>query len=78
MSPDERLPLENYANPEADGVWRLDGNKALSAIESGHDPEEFRKFLAARDDQPLPRRSTGSCARGTRGARPGRCGARRC
>ena len=54
LSPDERLMLETYANEAEDGVWRLDGDKALSAIESGHDPDAFRRFLAARDDQPLP------------------------
>ena len=69
LSPDERLPLENYANAEADGVWRLDGDKALSAIESGHDPEEFRKFLAARDDQPLPETVDGFLRNAERGAR---------
>ena len=54
LSPDERTMLEAYANAGTDGIWRLDRDKAQAAIESGHDPDELRKFLAARDDQPLP------------------------
>ena len=69
LSPDERMMLETYADAEADGVWRLDGDKALSAIESGHDPDAFRKFLAARDDQPLPETVDGFLRNAERGAR---------
>ena len=69
LSPDERMLLETYANEEADGVWRLDGDKALSAVESGHDPEAFRQFLAARDDQPLPETVDGFLRDAERGAR---------
>ena len=54
LEPPERLLLETYAVAEAEGVWRLDLDRAFSAVEGGHDPAEFRKFLAARDDQPLP------------------------
>ena len=69
LSPDERMMLETYADAEADGVWRLDGDKALSAIESGHDPDAFRKFLAARDDQPLPETVDGFLRNAARSAR---------
>ncbi|MYH29748.1 MAG: hypothetical protein F4137_13040 [Acidobacteria bacterium] len=69
LSPDERLMLETYADEAEDGVWRLDGDKALSAIENGHDPEAFRQFLAARDDQPLPESVDGFLRDAERGAR---------
>lgn len=69
LSPDERLMLEIYANEEKDGVWRLDADKALNAIESGHDPDAFRRFLAARDDQPLPETVDGFIRDAERGAR---------
>ncbi|MCY4119348.1 MAG: hypothetical protein OXG72_00295, partial [Acidobacteria bacterium] len=57
------------ANEEKNGVWRLDGDRALAAIESGHDPEAFRQFLAARDDQPLPETVDGFLRDAERGAR---------
>ncbi len=69
LSPDERMLLETYAAAEADGVWRLDRDKALAAIESGHDPDDFRKFLAARDDQPTPETVEGFLRAAKRGAR---------
>ena len=68
LSPDERALLETYAAAETDGVWRLDRDKALAAIESGHDPDEFRQFLAARDDQPLPETVEGFLGAAKRGA----------
>ena len=57
--PAERLLLETYAVAEAEGVWRLDLDRALTALEQGHEPAEFRKFLVARDDQPLPEKVEG-------------------
>ena len=69
LSPDERMLLETYAAAEADGVWRLDRDQTLAAIEGGHDPDEFRKFLADRDDQPLPETVDGFLASANRGAR---------
>lgn len=54
LSPDERLLLETYATAESDTVWRLDRDRALTALESGHQIRELREFLASRDDQPLP------------------------
>ena len=68
LSPEERTLLETYA-AEADGVWRLDRDKALAAIEVGHDPDEFREFLAARDHQPVPETVEGFLAAAKRGAR---------
>ncbi len=69
LSPEERTLLETYAAAEADGVWRLDRDRVLVAIENGHDPDELRKFLAARDDQPLPETVEGLLAAAKRGAR---------
>lgn len=54
LSADERLLLEAYARVEAEGVWRLDLDRALSALEGGHEAAELRDFLDARDEQPLP------------------------
>ncbi|MCZ6872797.1 MAG: hypothetical protein O7G88_04590, partial [bacterium] len=51
---DEALLLESYAAQESDSVWRLDRDKALSTVESGHQIAELREFLQARDTQPLP------------------------
>ena len=51
---DELLLLETYALPETDGVWRLDRDRTLAALESGGRIAELREFLTARDDQPLP------------------------
>ena len=69
LSPEERTLLETYAAAEADRVWRLDRDKALAAIEVGHDPDEFRKFLAARDPQPVPETVDGFLQSAKRGAR---------
>ena len=69
LSPGERTMLETYAAEEADGVWRLDRDRALAAIEDGRDPDEFRKFLAARDYQPLPETVDGFLQAAKRGAR---------
>ncbi len=69
LSPDESLLLETYARAESDRVWRLDRDKALAAIESGHGIEELRNFLAARDDQPLPEAVEGFLRNTERGAR---------
>ena len=51
---DEKLLLDLYAKAESEDTWRLDGDKMLSALESGHDLAELRDFLDERDDQPLP------------------------
>jgi hypothetical protein len=54
LSPDEALLLQTYAGQEMDTVWRLDREKAIVAVESGHQIAELREFLQARDEQPLP------------------------
>ena len=69
VSPDERLLLDTYANADGDRIWRLDRDKTVSAIESGHDADELRRFLAARDDQPLPETVEGFLRDAERGAR---------
>lgn len=73
LPPDESLLLDAYASAEAEGVWRLDRDKALSAVENGHDVGELRDFLAARDDQSLPELVEGflrSIERGSRALAP--------
>ena len=69
FSPDEKLILETWANAESDGVWRLDRDRILAAVESGHDADDLRRFLAARDDQPLPETVEGFLRDAERGAR---------
>ena len=69
LSPDERLVLETWANSESDEVWRLDRDRILAAVESGHDAGDLRRFLAARDDQPLPETVEGFLRDAERGSR---------
>lgn len=69
VSPDERLLLETWATEEPGGTWRLDVERAFAAIEGGHDMDALRKFLAARDDQPLPETVEGFLRRTERDAR---------
>lgn len=59
LLPAERLLLETWAAVEAEGAWRLDLDRAMTAVEHGHEPAELRKFLTARDDQPLPEKVEG-------------------
>jgi hypothetical protein len=54
LGPEEALLLENWAVAEPPQSWRLDSEKALCAIEKGHDIEELRDFLQTRDDLPMP------------------------
>ena len=54
LGTDETLLLENWAVQEQAGSWRLDREKALSAIEKGYDIAELQGFLESRDEQPLP------------------------
>ncbi|HXG63947.1 MAG TPA: helicase-associated domain-containing protein [Blastocatellia bacterium] len=54
LSPDEALLLETWAEKESETTWRLDREKALSAVESGHQIAELHEFLRSRDEQPLP------------------------
>ena len=68
LSADERLMLETFAEAEAEGVWRLARDRTLAALESGHDGDGLRAFLAARDEQPLPERVEGFLRNVERGA----------
>lgn len=54
LSADDRLMLDNWAVDEDELHWRLDREKAIAAIERGHDAAQFEAFLQARDSQPLP------------------------
>jgi hypothetical protein len=54
LSADDRLMLDNWAIQETDLGWRLDREKAIAAIERGHDAAQLAAFLQARDSQPLP------------------------
>jgi len=54
LAAEETLFLENWAVPLQPGCWRLEREKALSAIERGHDIAELQGFLESRDDIPLP------------------------
>ena len=68
LSADERLMLETFAEAEAEGVWRLARERTLVALERGHEADELRAFLSARDDQPLPERVEGFLRSVERGA----------
>lgn len=54
LSSDDRLMLDNWAVEEGELRWRLDREKAIAAIERGHDVAQLAAFLQARDSQPLP------------------------
>ena len=69
LSPDERLDLEIWASAESDDVWRLDRDRIVAAVESGRDADDLRRFLVARDDQPLPETVEGFVRNAERGAR---------
>jgi hypothetical protein len=69
LSPDEALLLETYAEQVADNVWRLSRDKALAAIESGHQIAELHEFLQRRDNQPLPETVEGFIVTSERQAR---------
>lgn len=54
LAAEESLVLDTWAVQATSESWRLDHQKALAAVEKGHDVAELREFLQARDDQPLP------------------------
>lgn len=54
LSAEEFLTLDTWAVEATDKSWRLDRQKAVGAIERGHDIAELRAFLQTREDQPLP------------------------
>jgi hypothetical protein len=50
----ETLFLENFAESESAGVWRLSRELTIKAIEKGQKIEVLREFLENREDQILP------------------------
>jgi len=54
LVPEDTLRMEIWAKQIEPGCWQLDREKTLSAIEKGYDLEEFKQFLEAHDDMPLP------------------------
>ena len=52
-SADERIMLDNWAVEQDPLHWRLDREKAVAAIERGHDVAQLAAFLQAHDGQPL-------------------------
>lgn len=54
LSTEESLTLDTWAVEAAEKSWRLERQKAVGAIEKGHDIAELRAFLQTREDQPLP------------------------
>ncbi|NPT61307.1 hypothetical protein [Paraburkholderia elongata] len=54
LTAEEFLTLDTWAVEATDKSWRLDRQKAVGAVERGHDIAELRAFLQTREDQPLP------------------------
>jgi hypothetical protein len=54
LSAEELLTLDTWAVQATDKSWRLDRQKAIGAVEKGHDIAELLAFLQAREEQPLP------------------------
>ena len=54
LSADDLLMLDNWASRDTGELWRLDRDKAIAAIERGHDAAQLAAFLQHRDSQPLP------------------------
>ena len=54
LSAQDSLLLELWAEPIQEDIWHLDRQKAVAAIEKGHDIELLRQFLENNDDLPLP------------------------
>jgi len=54
LSPDQKLLLENFAEPQAAGLWALDEARAIKSVQKGARIAELRTFLTASDPQPLP------------------------
>jgi hypothetical protein len=69
LAPEEALLFETWAEKESETVWRIDREKTLSAIESGHQISELHEFLQTRDEQPLPETVEGFIAKSERQAR---------
>ena len=54
LNADAILMLDTWAQALPDRVWRLDHQKALLALEKGHDIGELKKFLEDHTPAPLP------------------------
>lgn len=54
LAAEEQLVMETWAQPVGAAAWLLDRQKALAAVERGHDANALGDFLRQRDDQPLP------------------------
>lgn len=54
LSAQDALLLELWAEPIQADIWCLDRQKAVAAIEKGHDIALLRQFLENNDDLPLP------------------------
>ena len=54
LGTEESLLLDNWTVPVQSGSWKLDREKALSAIEKGYDIAELQRFLESSDEQMLP------------------------
>jgi hypothetical protein len=54
LSPDRKLLLENFAEPQSTGLWVLDEARAIKSVQKGARIAELRTFLASGDPQPLP------------------------
>jgi hypothetical protein len=54
LAASDRLLLDKYAERTNDGVWRLEPEKVLVALDAGGTIEELRSFLLAAGGEPLP------------------------
>ena len=54
LAAEEQGVMETWAHPVGAAAWLLDPQKALAAVERGHDANALGDFLRQRDDQPLP------------------------
>jgi hypothetical protein len=54
LSPDQKMLLDNFAEPQGTGLWVLDEARAIRSIEKGAGIAELHTFLTAGDPQPLP------------------------
>lgn len=52
--PAERLLLETWAEAIEANAWKLDCERALTAVERGQSPADFAEFLRNHDSQELP------------------------
>lgn len=54
LSAQDALLLELWAEPIQADIWQLDRQKAVAAVEKGHDIGLLRQFLQSNDSLPLP------------------------